>query len=206
MKKNTFQILAEVIACCSLGFLVGCSGPSRIDAPEFDAAAIAAEAMSMYDSDSDGQLDEEELKSCMALGNAIAEIDTDGDGLISEAEVQARVEFFLSTRSGRQSLACRVLKSKRPLRGATVTFVPEPFMGDTIQAASGVTDPTGLATINIEDELGGVQTGFYKVEISRPSSSGKETLSAKYNSETILGQEVTTGSLQLAEGLVIEIR
>ena len=203
---NTNNLLFVSIVTVIATLLAGCGGPTRVPAPEFDAEAAATKAMSDYDTNGDGQLDEGELKACMALGGAIGEIDEDGDGQISEAEIKARVEYFVSNRVGRESLACVILKNKRPLSNAIVTFEPEPFMGDMIRSASGTTDRTGLVIVNIDDELGGIQPGFYKVVISRPSSSGKESINKKYNEETIIGQEVTTGSIQLAEGLTINIK
>lgn len=184
----------------------GCGGPSRIDAPEFDAAGSAQEAMSLYDADSDGFLADAELDACPAIKGAIEEIDEDGDGQVSQDEIQKRIEFFVQTRVGRQSLACLVSsKSGAPMPGVTVRFVPEPFMASVIKEATGTTKQNGMANINIADQLGGVQTGFYKVELSRQSRSGKESINKKYNEETILGQEVTTGSIQLSQGLVFKI-
>ena len=144
--------------------MLGVVALPRVAAPEFDAAGAAKEAMSLYDSNSDGQLDDGELKACMALGRAIDEIDTDSDGQISEDEIEARVEFFIQGRVGRESLMCRIVKRNSPIPGATVTFVPEPFMADMIESASGETNFNGEAVINIDDKMGGIQPGFYKVE------------------------------------------
>ena len=162
--------------------------------------------MNLYDSDSNGQLDDGELKACMALRRAIDEIDTDSDGQISEEEIKDRVEFFIQGRVGRESLMCRIVKCNRPIAGATVTFVPEPFMADMIESASGETNFNGEAVINIDDQVGGIQPGFYKVEISKQTAGGKETMKKKYNVETIIGQEVTSGSIQLSQGLVFQIK
>lgn len=204
--KTTQPALRLVFIIGVMTCLSGCGGPERVAAPQFDASGAAAEAMSLYDTNSDGELDETELESCMALARAIDEIDTDGNGLLSEEEIRARVDYFIQGRVGRQSLMCRIVKGNRPVEGATVTFVPEPFMADVIESASGKTNFNGEAVINIADQMGGVQTGFYKVQISKLSASGKETLNKKYNEETIIGQEVTSGSRQLAEGLVFQIK
>ena len=200
-KFTFFPVFVSVVTL----FSIGCGGPKRVAAPEFDAAGAAAEAMSLYDENSDGELDETELKACAALGRAIDEIDTDGNGAISEEEIKARVEYFVQGRDGRISLACRVMKGNTPIPGATVTFEPEPFMADMIEPASGKTREGGMATIHVDDDLGNIQPGFYKVRISRPTGSGKETIKKKYNSETVLGQEITSGSIQLSQGLVFTI-
>ena len=203
----SMSIRFKWIAFCSLMIpIAGCfGGPSRVDAPEFDAGAAASAAISLYDSNGDGELDDTELKATPSLGNALDEMDGDSSGTLSEAEIRTRVEYFVQSRTGRMSLACRVVKGNRAIPNAVVTFEPEPFMADMVQTASGTTMENGMAMINIDDQLGGVQPGFYKVRISQLSPSGKERLPAKYNAETTLGQEVTTGSMALAEGLVFQL-
>ena len=79
-------------------------------------------------------------------------------------------------------------------------------MADMIESASGETNFNGEAVINIDDQVGGIQPGFYKVEISKQTAGGKETMKKKYNVETIIGQEVTSGSIQLSQGLVFQIK
>ena len=88
----------------------GCGGPKRVVAPELDAKGAAVKAMGLYDSNADGQLDDKELKACMALQTAIDEIDTDKDGQISEAEIEARLEAQRRSRgdSGRGDCPVRV--------------------------------------------------------------------------------------------------
>jgi len=161
--------------------------------------------MELYDTDQDGELNQSEMESVPALLNALAEIDTDSSGTISEAEIRSRVEYFVQTRTGRISIACRVVHGGRPIPNAIVTFEPEPFIADMIEPATGSTMRDGMAMMHVEDNQGGVQPGFYKVRITRLSASGRETLPAKYNNETTLGQEITTGSLALSEGLVFEL-
>ena len=183
----------------------GCSGPQRVAGPEFDSEGAAAQAMELYDSNSDGVLNEQELKASGALQNALAEMDTNSDGELSEEEIRNRVDYFVQGRDGRISLMCRVVKGSSPVPGATVTFVPEPFMESMIESAAGQTNPNGEAIINIDDQFGGIQPGFYKVKISRKSASGKESIKAKFNEETILGQEITSGSIALSQGLVSRV-
>lgn len=200
-----FSSACPSLACLALVgsaiLLVGCGGPKRVEAPKFDAVAAAAEAMNLYDEDSDGELSKSELKKCASLAGALDEIDTDSSGTISEEEVKSRIEYIMEGRDGRISIACFVVKGSTPFTGATVTFEPEPFMGDVIESASGETNQGGMAVIGIDDELGNVQPGFYKVRISRMSQSGKEQIKKKYNEETIYGQEVTSGSIQLSQGI-----
>ena len=206
-RLTTTQKGSILLACAALS-VSGClfGGPSRLKAPSFDPDGAAEAAMGMYDTNQDGQLDEEELKSCAALGKAIEEIDKNGDGNLDQAEIEERIAFFAGTRTARSSLACRVIRKKRPVVGATVRFVPEEFMSDILVEASGTTNEVGMTTIHIQDQMGGIVPGFYKVEISKKSKSGKESLPEQYNTKTTLGQEVTDGSQALATGLVFELR
>ena len=194
------------IAALLLSLIAGCGGPKRVEAPKFDAEAAASEAISLYDEDSDGELSKSELKKCAALGGAIDEIDTDGSGTISQIEIKDRVESIMQGRDGRISIACRVVKGNRAVPQATVTFDPEPFLGNVLESAVGTTNSSGMAVVGIDDSLGGVLPGFYKVRISQTSKSGKEAIKSKYNEETVLGQEVTSGSIQLSQGIIYNIK
>jgi hypothetical protein len=84
----------------------------------------------------------------------------------------------------------------RPLTDAKVLFEPESFLGDQVQAAEGETAAAGTTSVSIPkanrptpDTPPGLQLGFYRVRISK-EVGGKETIPARYNSETTLGQEV----------------
>jgi hypothetical protein len=85
----------------------------------------------------------------------------------------------------------------QPLAGAQVLFEPEAFLGDEIKKATGTTNQFGdvAPVIAKEDRAnptlpGGVHFGLYKVRISK-QAGGKETIPARYNSETTIGQEVS---------------
>ena len=206
MRKASNARLRVGLLGLALSWAAGCGGPSRVEAPSFDSKGAAAEAMSLYDGNTDGVLDEEELKQCPAFARAMDEMDSDQDGTLSEQEIKERIDFFVQSRAGRVQLACTVTKGGRPIPGCKVTFDPEPFVADMITPATGTTNEVGMAVINIDDQMGGMEPGFYKVRISRLGGSGKETLSKKYNEETLLGQEITLGSDFLATGLVFKLR
>ena len=84
-------------------------------------------------------------------------------------------------------------------------FVPEVFMSDMVEPASGVTNKVGLVLASGEITEG-MTEGFYRIEVSRKSSSGKETLPKKYNEETTLGLEVDSASEQISLGLRIDLK
>jgi len=72
-----------------------------------------------------------------------------------------------------------------------VTFIPEKFMGTAVKPGTGTTDTNGKVMPTVADApSAGMNLGFYKVEVSLKDTAGKETLPARYNSQTTLGQEV----------------
>ena len=69
--------------------------------------------------------------------------------------------------------ACQVHLDGKPLQGATVTYVPEKFLGSSIRQATGVSDERGSVALVTEGEkLSGVQPGLYRVQVSLKNASG----------------------------------
>ena len=87
-------------------------------------------------------------------------------------------------------VTCRVTHNGKPLAGAKVVFVPEKFLGGTLQSGSGTTSRSGfchdLRPYAADPSVKGLSPGFYRVEITKDG----EKIPAKYNSETTLGAEV----------------
>jgi hypothetical protein len=191
MMQLSLLATAGLLACG------GCSsGPSRLVPPSISASGAAEQAMEMYDVDSDGYIAGDELKQAHGLRAAMKTVDTDNDEKISELEIAERIRVWQSTKAGISSILCSVTMDGKPLEGATVTFEPEPFLGDEIQTASGPTNYNGTAAPYIPKENRpqadmppGLQLGFYRVKISK-LVNGKEIIPEKYNSETTLGQQV----------------
>jgi hypothetical protein len=183
-------LIASFLA--ALGLLpAGCAGGSRsrVEAPDISPSGAAAAALAEYDSNKDGYLDAKELEQCPALKGALKTIDKDGDGRLSADEIADRLTGILGSRVGLLALACQVTLNGRPLKDATVTFVPEKFLGSAVRTASGVTDRDGVAS-PAAGGAPGIQPGYYRVSISKKDAQGKETLPARYNTQTTLGQEV----------------
>jgi hypothetical protein len=183
-------MVALAVASCS-------SGPARVEQPSIDPASAGEAAIERYDTSGDGLIAGEELAQAPALGAALPRLDTDGDGAVAAEEVAARVSAWKEMRTGLGSVRCHVTLDGQPLAGAEVVFEPAPFLGEEIKTAYGTTNPYGDAapTIPPADRPdptlpGGVHLGLYKVRISK-QANGRETLPARYNSETILGQEVS---------------
>lgn len=180
-----------------VGFIVtGCSGgPTAIQPPAVDIAAAAAAAMQSYDSDQDGKLADDELKACPALLEAMRRYDKDADKAITADELRQGLGELYGTGVGIFSLGCQVSYKGRALDGATVRLIPEPFLGDALKPAYGVTRSSGTAVLAIMPEdlpadlrtIRGVQTGLYKVEVFHPNLD----IPPEYNDETTLGWEIS---------------
>lgn len=171
-------------------------GPAPVHQPGIDPGDAGSRAMEMYDTNQDGKVAGDELEKAPGLKAALARLDQDGDKAVTADEVAARVRTWQTSGHGLLSFGYKVTLNGRPLPDATVTFEPEAFLGDELKPASGATNMMGGggATIAKEDRPSpttppGMHLGLYKVKISK-IADGKETIPAKYNSATTLGQEV----------------
>ena len=173
---------------------VGCSRfPKAPDKPTFKPGQAAAQAMEDYDKDGNGSIDAEEAKAAPGLLAALekGKIDKNGDGSLDEKEIAERVQYFKTARTTIISGEMQVTYKGRPLTGATVTFTPESFLGDAFTASEGVTNEQGRTTMTGVDSLfPGIYLGFYRVTFSK-EKGGKESLPAKFNTETTVGYEAT---------------
>jgi hypothetical protein len=175
----------------ALGLLSGCGGPDVLAVPSYSPERMAHDAMAEYDTNHDGYLDAKELERCPALKASLVSVDKDGDHRLSTDEITARIRTYVEDGVALKRVGCRVLLDGHPLHGATVTYVPEKFMGSVIQPASGVTNKKGEAALLTEGKkLPGVEPGFYRVQVSKTDASGKETIPARYNQDTTLGTEI----------------
>ena len=171
-------------ALAALLALSGCNNqPARVKPPAINAHAAAQQAINDYDTDGDRQLSGAELDKVPALKASLDEIDKNGDGKISEEEIVERIEQWQASRIGLMPYMCKIKLDKAPLVGATVTLVPEKFLGPNMLPASGTTGDQGQATLSIAEEklprpqYKGVQVGFYRLEISK-LQDGRELVPA----------------------------
>ncbi|HJZ90546.1 MAG TPA: EF-hand domain-containing protein [Gemmataceae bacterium] len=166
----------------------GCSGggPGTV---QISPRAAAEQAMAEYDANKDGALDAKELEACPGLLSGLKRADRDGDGRLTVDEIADRLTFF--QREGMQSdVAAELTLDGRPLAGATVTLVPEQFMGASVKPASTVTDEMGSGYFTTEGtDYAAVAFGYYRVQVSK-IVQGREIIPAKYSSKTVLGYEV----------------
>jgi hypothetical protein len=186
--RRAYFCVAAVLAV-SLITQSGCMrGPKRIVAPSIDAASAGQEAITMFDTNKDGKISGAELDKVPSLKKSLA--DKVNSGITAE-DIAARIRQWQDTKVGKiGSVSCQVLKNGKPLAGAEVKFVPEKFLGTSMPVCSGTTQPDGNASLTSpvegEDDVPGVPPGIYRVEITK---SG-ENIPAKYNTQTIFGEEI----------------
>ena len=181
---------------------LGCWG-RRVPMPSLSAEDASQEALAQYDRNRDGFLDSTELNHSPALGSSRKKLDRDKDGRVSGREIAERIQAYQASRVGLTVRTVHVTLNGQPVAGATVTLVPEKFLGDALKPASGNTDARGRVSLTTQGmDIPGVAYGFYRVEISKKDAAGKETLPARYNQATTLGLEVApdspTGILRFA--------
>jgi len=172
--------------------LFGCgqSRPARVLPPAVDAAAVTDAIMARADADGDGRLSAAELTTLPALAAAREILDGDGDGQLSGAEIRRWLDDIKASRVAITSLCVTVTQRGKPLAGAKVRLLPEPFMGPETQPAEGLTDPQGNALVSIPgSDYPGVNCGLYRVEIFGAGSDGTP-LSFRSNGQSILGLAV----------------
>jgi hypothetical protein len=180
--------------------LAGCSGAeSRLQPPDVDVGAVGTEAISQYDTNKDGALDGAELDKAFTLKNSLAAVDANKDGRLIADEITEYLTPYREYKVAMMPLSAQVSLNAVPLADATVTLVPEKFMGDAVKTATGTTDSTGLCTLAISQEEPGTHIGFFRVEVSKKNAAGQEIIPAKYNKETQLGGIIVPGSPLLEE-------
>jgi hypothetical protein len=177
--------------------------------PSFDPAGSAAKAMELYDTDGDGFVAGKELENAPGLKAALKTLDQNEDGKVSKAEIAERVRVWDRMRIGVMLFEVTVLLNGSPLADAQITFDPDEFLGDVVQPAVGITSMGGTVRPKVPkekrpapDSPPGMQAGIYKVRVSKVVG-GKETIPAKYNSKTILGQEVAQDDWAISNKRVV---
>lgn len=180
------------LTCSSCSF-----GPKAVRQPSINAGSAGSKAMEIYDKNSDGVVSGDELERAPSLKAALSRLDTNGDKGVSADEVAERVNAWKAMQSGMTGVHMHITMDGRPLSDAIVTLEPEEFLGGEVKKAFATSTQTGDVSPTIPKEErpdptlpGGANFGLYKVRISK-MVNGKETIPAKYNTETILGQEIS---------------
>jgi len=222
------MFMGKQIGLC-LGFLLigaailAVSGCGRRVRPIEIASDAGSQAVAKYDVNKNGVLEYKELDKAPGLQAGVATIKklakprhfpSESELLaatITAEEIDARIREWKARDVGRIRVLCRVLRvsgggrSER-VANAEVKFVPEDFLGPGLPTGTGTTDRLGEALISQPKEgegdtaLTGMSPGFYRVQITK----GTE-IPAKYNTETILGQEVASDVVGISSTLVFEL-
>ena len=119
----------------------GSSGPPAI---EIDPVAASQAAMRAFDTDGDGQLVASELQAAAGLRACLPTIDANGDGAVSREEIEKRLAAYIAAAPHIEPFVCFVWHRGKPLTGAKVRLVPEPFLADDLPAATGTVGDDGL--------------------------------------------------------------
>jgi hypothetical protein len=173
----------------------GCrNGSVPPGAPAFSPAGAAAAALAEYDSNKDGALDAKELEQCPGLQEAFKRgLDKNKDGRVTADEITDRL-FIFQQEGMIGSVFVQASLDGKPLGDATITLTPEKFMGPSFQPVTKNTEPTGTTMLPV------VYYGYYRVEVSKKGAGGKETIPARYNTQTTLGREVAPARAQNRRG------
>jgi EF hand len=198
ISASSYAVWMSAAPLALLAGLAGCSsGPAPLQMPSFDPADSASKAMELYDTDGDGYVAGEELEHAPGLKAALKNLDQNKDGKVSEEEIAERVRVWDRQHIGMMRFDCTFLLDGDPLADAQVTFDPDEFLLGVVQAARGETTMGGTLSPKVPKEKRatpdtppGMQAGIYKVRVSK-IVGGKETIPARYNTETVLGQEVS---------------
>lgn len=183
--------LIGLVGLTALMVTGGCR--SKVKTITVDPAVAGPAAIKLYDKNGDGLLDETELKTSPALLRNLGAYDKSNDKKLSAEEIGEQIQAMFGKTPGLVPLSCGVSLDGAPLSGATVKFIPEPFLGEDIPTAQGITDGAGAATLGIPpDDLPKelqrhhfMRVGIYRVEITHPTKK----IPAKYNTESELGYE-----------------
>ena len=196
-----------------LTLAVGCFGGSDIaEPPDISAGAASERAMELYDTNDDGAVTGDEFDRTPALKAALKKLDRDADGKVTADEIAARISAWQTHGFGSVAVSVRVYLDNEPLAGAKISFEPESFLGEKIQAGTGTTKPGGTAFVSVPRENrpdpgspAGMYFGFYTVRICK-IENGAERIPARYNSKTTLGQEIALDDPNMRRGIEFRLK
>jgi hypothetical protein len=219
-RRHNRYVFTRRKASAAVLFVLGClalAACSSRETPPPTAEPIAPDtaqqALKTLDTNGDGSLDMKELEKAPGLKQAVVRIKKLAAGRgappspdklkgekITADEINGRIQEWKDSGVGRMPVPVTVTRKGKPLVGATVTFVPEPFLGPGLSKGTGTTDGKGIASISVPQanptDPVGMSPGFFRVEITKSGDS----IPAKYNTQTTLGQEVAPDATGLATG------
>lgn len=194
--RQEYGLLIPIWAVLGVfGAILGVSGcnqsPSRVSAPGWEPDAFADAILEKLDTSGDGALDSKEFGAAPGLAWGAKYIDTDKNGALSRDELVARFQIYEKMRLGLTSKQVQLLMNRRPLVGAKIQLVPEFFLAEVLEPASGETFDDGSIAPQTEGvDLNGVRVGYYRVVVV---DSPRMKVPAAYQSAetTPLGLEIS---------------
>ena len=193
-------------ALALLAGLAGCGGSRGPAPPPVSPASATEQALAEYDANKDGALDAKELEHSPGLKALLTALGKDAGGHLTADELRQHLQALRDAGAGRTRASCQVLFDGRPLAGATVRYVPEKFLGSGFKPAAGTTDAAGFASPVTEGEQEGITPGLYRVEVSKNDAQGRETIPARYNTQTTLGCAVGFQTRGAGGGVVFQLK
>jgi hypothetical protein len=155
------------------------------------------------DQNGDSAIDRSELAEAPGLAYGAKFIDKNSDRKLSPEELEARFAMYRDRQLGLTSKDFRVTYNGRPLVGAEVRFVPEFFLTDVIEPATGTTIADGIVRPSIAGQrMALMRAGYYRVEVN----SSKVNLPPSFNESTTIGVEVSPFAGEPADVGTIELR
>lgn len=167
--------IVAVAICLAVG---GCqSRPPRIASPKWSPQRIADRAIELLDANGDSAVDIDESEASPGLAAGFKHIDQDKDGRLTHTEIEERIAVYEKIGTGLQSQSFQLVLNGRPLSHAQVRFVPDEFLGELIEPASGRTDRSGVVRPRAEgQDVPAMRIGFYRVEVYPPESPDDKPL------------------------------
>lgn len=190
---------ADVLILLLSAVFIGCgSSAKRVSMASISPTQAADDAMELYDSNSDGKLSDDELRSVPGILKWKSLYDLNSDGAVTNDEIASRIKKWQADNVGFRTVNASVKLNGQPVPNVEVALTPEPYLGDAAKPAKGVTNQRGFATLSVSaDDLpkaikdrgivvGGVYPGTYKITLSHP----QRNLAAAQSADMPLGEEI----------------
>jgi hypothetical protein len=154
-----------LIAAIAVAAFSGCQKPSVSQVTGFDPATATKQAWETYDQNKDGKLSADEMTKSPPLSEGAKRADTNRDGILTVDEFKKRLDTAHASRS-LHLFQVRVTSGGKPLRDASISFVPESFLGEGLQSYSGKTTADGLCALEGDNKKSlGIPDGYYTIRI-----------------------------------------
>jgi hypothetical protein len=203
LRWRTNRSCRGVVTCVTLLWLIGCSSrPAAISIPKWSPENFTGTILERLDKSGDSQLDQRELAAAPGLAFGVRFIDKNGDGKLGRDELIERFAMYRDSRVGLMPGELRITYNGQPLADADVRLVPEFFLEDIIEPATGATHGDGVVRPSVPDQRTPLmRIGYYRVEVR----SNKRPLPAKFNSQTTIGVELSPFANETVSSSTIEI-